>query len=93
MWTLARLLIKTDRMRSIVLVVDAQVALLQPAQVGANSTGPIVVIDGTVSVLWWSLLCGVEVDEKPRVRRGKKSEDFFVRIGLHTFLSGDNENC
>ena len=80
-------------MSLIVLVDGVQGAVQQPTRVGANSTGPIVVIDGTVSVLWWSLLCGVEVDEKPRVRRGKKSEDFFVRIGLHTFLSGDNENC
>ena len=45
------LLLKTDRMSLIVLVCDMQVASRQPARVGANSTGPIVVIGATVSVL------------------------------------------
>ena len=50
-WIVARPLIKTDRMRLIVLVGDVQASVRQPAQVGANSTGPIVVIDWSVSVL------------------------------------------
>ena len=50
-WIVARLLMKTDRMSLIVLVGDAQVSHRQPARVGSNSTGPIVVIGASVSVL------------------------------------------
>ena len=44
-------LTETHRKRSIVLVGDMQGSSRQPARVGANSTGPIVVIDSSVSVL------------------------------------------
>ena len=87
MWIVARLLIKTDRVSLIVLVDDVQGSRHQPAQVGANSTGPIVVIDSSVSVLalrgelrlWfveerWTI--------KARARRGRRVWIVCVTIAL-----------